>query len=279
MFVVRAVREVETRHVHACGQQPAQGGLVVDAGPACKRSSCVLPCSSSIAPVPWDPSYREIPASPRRATPIRRVCTQARRLRAATGFEAAFGSSRAARDPSTRLRAPRMANGDPLTQDGGMHALPFRADVPTARLAHDLPRNVSPQGSHAPSDDLPSSLQTHGGSPDGEKASNSEEIERPDETLRAAAKEETPANRSDTGGGLPTNPQHRRGLPNSMLFRHPRSRRKLGGHGARARRMRGWPLGRQARRMVRTPRSRAARAKRQTRPNECLNAHSAQMFT
>ena len=35
------------------------------------------------------------------------------------------------------------------------------------------------------------------------------------------------------------------------------------------------PLGRQARRMVRTPRSRAARAKRQTRPNECLNAHSA----
>lgn len=30
------------------------------------------------------------------------------------------------------------------------------------------------------------------------------------------------------------------GLPNSMLFRHPRSRRKLGGHGARARRMRGW---------------------------------------
>ena len=121
-----------------------------------------------------------------------------------------------------------------------MHALPFRADVPTARLAHDLPRNVSPQGSHAPSDDLPSSLQTHGGSPDGEKASNSEEIERPDETLRAAAKEETPANRSDTGGGLPTNPQHRRGLPNSMLFRHPRSRRKLGGHGARARRMRGW---------------------------------------
>ena len=106
-------------------------------------------------------------------------------------------------------------------------------------LAHDLPRNVSPQGSHAPSDDLPSSLQTHGGSPDGEKASNSEEIERPDETLRAAAKEETPANRSDTGGGLPTNPQHRRGLPNSMLFRHPRSRRKLGGHGARARRMRG----------------------------------------
>ena len=120
-----------------------------------------------------------------------------------------------------------------------MHALPFRADVPTARLAHDLPRNVSPQGSHAPSDDLPSSLQTHGGSPDGE-ASNSEEIERPDETLRAAAKEETPANRSDTGGGLPTNPQHRRGLPNSMLFRHPRNRRKLGGHGARARRMRGW---------------------------------------
>ena len=79
-----------------------------------------------------------------------------------------------------------------------MHALPFRADVPTARLAHDLPRNVSPQGSHAPSDDLPSSLQTHGGSPDGEKASNSEEIERPDETLREAAKEETPANRSDT---------------------------------------------------------------------------------
>ena len=58
--------------------------------------------------------------------------------------------------------------------------------------------------------------------------------------LRAAAKEETPATRSDTGGGLPTNPQHRRGLPNSMLFRHPRSRRKLGGHGARARRMRGW---------------------------------------
>ena len=38
------------------------------------------------------------------------------------------------------------------------------------------------------------------------------------------------------------------------------------------------PLGRQARRMVRTPRSRAARAKRQTRPNECLNAHSEQMF-
>ena len=30
VFVVRAVREVETRHVHACGQQPAQGGLVVD---------------------------------------------------------------------------------------------------------------------------------------------------------------------------------------------------------------------------------------------------------
>ena len=99
--------------------------------------------------------------------------------------------------------------------------------------------NVSPQGSHAPSDDLPSSLQTHGGSPDGE-ASNSEEIERLGGTLRAAAKEGTPATRSDTGGGLPTNPQHRRGLPNSMLFRHPRNRRKLGGHGARARRMRGW---------------------------------------
>ena len=30
VFVVRAVREVETRHVHACGQQPAQGGLIVD---------------------------------------------------------------------------------------------------------------------------------------------------------------------------------------------------------------------------------------------------------
>ena len=38
------------------------------------------------------------------------------------------------------------------------------------------------------------------------------------------------------------------------------------------------PLGRQARRMVRTTRSRAARAKRQTRPNECLNAHPEQMF-
>ena len=79
-----------------------------------------------------------------------------------------------------------------------------------------------------------------GGGDDGEKASNSEEIERLGRTLRAAAKEETPATRSDTGGGLPTNPQHRRGLPNSMLFRHSRSRRKLGGHGARARRMRGW---------------------------------------
>lgn len=121
-----------------------------------------------------------------------------------------------------------------------MHALPFRADVPTARLAHDLPRNVSPQGSHAPSDDLPSSLQTHGGSPDGEKASNSE----------------VPDGAAGSSGGLllyrscsrasllspPRAGSHRgaRFLPNSMLFRHPRSRRKLGGHGARARRMRGW---------------------------------------
>lgn len=78
-----------------------------------------------------------------------------------------------------------------------------------------------------------------GGSPDGRKSIDSEETSARSDPARGGERRDA-RDQERYRRRPPDEPAAPSGLPNSMLFRHPRSRRKLGGHGARARRMRGW---------------------------------------
>ena len=118
-----------------------------------------------------------------------------------------------------------------------------------------------PRDRTTPSDDLPSSLQTHGGSPDGEKHRIRKKSSAPMRPCARRRKKRRPR----TGAIQEEASRRTRSTVGDFRIRcFFAIRGAVGSSEAMARGRDGCgdgPLGRQARRMVRTPRSRAARAK------------------